>query len=98
MRTFHIAGTIEITYTWQVSEDIEVEDEEGEDEEGEDEAWEAVIEELDPITALTTDTDTFACVCTEVDYSAEQREAERVAELHKLQEWNAWARGQAVSQ
>lgn len=91
MKKFHIKGTVDITYTWQVDEEIEVEDDEGEDE-----AFEAVIEDLDPITAYTTDTDTHDCECYEIDESGESREAQRAAELLKLEQWNAWARGQTV--
>lgn len=91
MKKFRIKGTIDITYTWQVDEEIEVEDDEGEDD-----AFEAVIEELDPITSFTSDTDTHDCECTEIDDSAVQREAERVAELRKLEQWNAWALGQTT--
>ena len=87
MKKYRVHGEIRIEYRWIVDEEIEVEDDEDWDD-----ALDAVVEDLDTLESSDSDATTYGCTVEEVDDLAPVR----ADELRKLQEWNAWARGQVA--
>lgn len=84
MKQYKIKGRVEITYTWDVDEVVEVED----DEDGDD-AVQVVLDDLDVTTARDADTDIFGLDVEELDEGGESLAQLREKERALLAAWNS---------